>query len=344
MKRVLLVLVVAGCAAEMEPVSVVVSASGGACLTCANNSPVVESYRFHDLNKFGLPNAQGLTLDGFEKDGKTLTLDVVNGYLSGTDAAGTVLVGDELAGAIISISDEAGTLFFLKIRGVMLGNYWAWSPTTHTQPDLEMYDITWAEASKAARDPGAFQPLCPDAVDDNDSLGMPRYWAVVYEGDRIDGKRYTVDKIDRDWFDIGCAGHTVAKLAQTGHTEAATSVGFDTSLDQRQAILKMFAADYCGIGMPFTVTGQPLYWRDDLGYMTSVPTGPVMFETRWSASGVTCLYRPRVDAHPTPDSIAAFGTSVEDDIKRYCGYRPPLCTDLDPDHFNGAHLITGTPL
>jgi len=342
MKRVaMLVVMAAGCGSGLESLGEVQSAGLRECPPsgpCPTNSPVIDTYRFHDLNRLGVPNAQGLSVKGFEVDGKELGLEVENGYLLGRIDPSTVRAGAELAGGVIRIGDELGHEYLIKIDEVGTGAYWA--RLGGTNPPLELYRLSWASAPPDGSIPSDndFSHVCPEPADENDALGMPGFTATLYEGDRIDADTVTVSpKIDTDWFNLGCVGHAVAKLALTGHTEAAKSVGFDTTTAERQAVLKMFAADYCGIGVPFTVAGQPLAFADEYGRMEIGSL--VEFEARWTEHGAACLDVPRVDARPTALSIETFGKSVEDEIKATCS-RPPPCGTPD---FDGAHMITGTP-
>jgi hypothetical protein len=152
--------------------------------------------------------------------------------------------------------------------------------------------------------------------------------------------------VDLSWFNLGCAGSTLAKMALTGHTEGARRArAFDTSLSERQTMLKMLSGDYCGHGNAYTVAGQPLNWRDDHGTMKlaallAQPPLPLVREARWNDKGAACLDKPRVDAHPTPLSDTTFGPDIYDQVMSECVL--PQCDDSSFE-VDGYHLLSATP-
>src|SRR4030095_4550342 len=82
-------IVVAGCS-DLASFGELASPITGTCTPgtpgCNANSPVIESYHFHDLHKRGLyANAQGLRIVDFRYGSKSMVLDVRGGRLSGYD-------------------------------------------------------------------------------------------------------------------------------------------------------------------------------------------------------------------------------------------------------------------
>jgi hypothetical protein len=236
---------------------------------------------------------------------------------------------------------------------VEVGQVASWAqPTTRGPPVmLESYRLDWSElASGTWRDD---RQLCtnPPRRDGDDTLTMTGpyvFHTLLFEGDRIDAKKKSDNSVDDSWFNLGCAGHALAKMALTGHTEASRNAGtFNTTLAERQTMLKMLAADYCGDGTPFTVSGQPLNWRDDRGTMKlaallASPPQPLILESRWTADGAACLDKPRVDVHWTQLGDQVFGPDVYDKVLNNCPAKmPPPCADSS---FNtaGYHLLTAT--
>jgi hypothetical protein len=72
---------------------------------------------------------------------------------------------------------------------------------------------------------------------------------------------------------------------------------------QRQAMLKMFAADYCGNGHAFTVDGQPLVYGDASAWYPLTPTTDRIdpptgyigtIESLWDEHGALCIDTPRL--------------------------------------------------
>ena len=344
----------AGCAVGEDdaPVAVQASESLGDCdaFMCGTNSPQIAEFGFWDLNLppafgfAGAPNNVGMQLVFFVQ-GQTFYLPrVVGGRLVAVDpGGGPTLVSAGLVGGWLYLRN--GTRQFqIRITEVAQVETWA-HRTDGAHVMLESYRLDWTEFLNGAW--GRFRNMCknPPGRENPDLLTMAvannNFRTLLFEGDRIDaaGKRDT--GVDTSWFNLGCAGSALAKMALTGHTEASRIThAFDTTLAERQTILKMFAADYCGSGLPFTIGGQPLAWRDDRGTM-KLPAGPPLVrEARWTPNGAACLDKPRLDAHWTQAGFDAFGSDVYDQVMAVC--QLPACADttLDTD---GYHLLTATP-
>jgi hypothetical protein len=106
----------------------------------------------------------------------------------------------------------------------------------------------------------------------------------------------------------------------------------EASWQERQAMLKMLVADYCGTGRAFTVPGEPLLWQSG---RISYALPPLNLEARWTANGASCLGVPRLNVHPDPGSF--FSENIMTDIIAECGSNlPPQCTDIDPRDYDGA--------
>jgi hypothetical protein len=328
---------------------------------CGTNSPAVDNLGVHDLHGQvnGLPNANKFRIvkitntafpgvlfkQIFSKGGR---LTVTNGVttLTGAQVQNTSLIVETPLGATkyeIKIGDMGRTPYWAQLGGIQ------WATT---------YKMDWDIEALAPGQKRNWKNICtkPPAPNDPDLLGMDAFKVVVFELDEIDAAKKTVTQ-RRDvvtpgdsalWFNIGCAGHALAKLHLTGHTTAAgTAVGFHTTNKQRQATLKMIAADYCGTGYAFTVAGQKLYWLDENPYNT-YPVGFVgKKEAEWTASGAACLNVPRVVQNPTAAGSAIFHTAtVTDmltDIKDVCGFVPPACATTDPADLNGNYIISSNP-
>jgi hypothetical protein len=180
--------------------------------------------------------------------------------------------------------------------------------------------------------------------DRNDLLGMTALTAVMFEGDRIDSVAKTVSpKIDTTWFNIGCAGHAIAKLALTGHTEAARFDGYATTTQERQAMLKMLTGDYCGHGEAFTAPGERLYWRDDHHWMDYLGPVHTPVEARWTPIGAACLGAPRLDVNAPVMWPPGLQMPVISANRAGCPTLMP-CSDLDPAKQDGFHLVSANPL
>jgi len=339
-----------GCA--VEPTTSSASAevtSGTECdvMRCGTNSPVIDGLGFHELNLQGAENAQHMRYARFVQGTLDYTLHVKDGRLWGT-RDGKILQHADLKGAQIIAKLASGKQIAITIVNVGTVHFWAVTPGTApgAVPLIETYDLQWAEFTSSGKGE-KLTPVCGNPARRDDTLGMVVRTAVVFEGDRIDADSKKVSAaIDPTWFNIGCAGHALAKLALTGHTEAARSFGYATTPSERQAMLKMFTGDYCGTGEAFTIPGQPLYWRDDHGWMGDPYPTPVStpVEARWGADGAICLGAPRLDVNIPAATAWPAGLSapIASEILGACPLLPP-CANVDPNDLDGAHLVTANP-
>ncbi|MGH8311591.1 MAG: ADYC domain-containing protein, partial [Steroidobacteraceae bacterium] len=133
---------------------------------------------------------------------------------------------------------------------------------------------------------------------------------------------------DDRWFNLGCARHTLAKLRLTRSTLHTVKSG---AWQQVQATLKMLSADYCGTGKAFTIAGEPIVWKNNVGMKYYFP--PSVLEARWSENGALCLNTPRLESPAYPD--------VELDIAAECA-RPPSCANPDPYATEKFELVTSS--
>src|SRR5688572_16580835 len=96
----LIALVVTGCTTDLDEGTEVASVTGSSCWPNCANSPIVDSYRFHDLSKiYGVPNMQGLRIVDFQIGLKHLRLDVRRGRFLGWEGS-VATEGTALAGAV----------------------------------------------------------------------------------------------------------------------------------------------------------------------------------------------------------------------------------------------------
>jgi ADYC domain-containing protein len=335
----------AGCAfSDLETVEVE-QQLGGNCQdwVCGSNSPVILNHGIDGLWLNHQKSPQGFTFDKFVLNDKLFEMKVKNGVISALGPDGnTVVEGSNLNGAYIYVSWYGQAIYIIRITKVDHTLYWASLGTPQT---VEDYLLEWADADANGAPSGKFENLCSHPESPEHMLGMNQYYTVVFEGDQLHADTKTVDPVtDRQWITFGCAGSAPAKLHLTGHTYAASSAGFTTTIDERTTILKMFVGDYCGTGVPFTVAGQPLTWKDDHDWMaiSGYPTSTL--EARWTVKGAACLNTPRVVAHPTNASEAEFPASlggVEAAIQGTCP-RPPPCTDNSLKN-GGYHMISVNP-
>jgi hypothetical protein len=96
-----------------------------------------------------------------------------------------------------------------------------------------------------------------------------------------------------------------------------------TTIAERQAMLKMFTADYCGAGRSFTVDGQDLHYGDANHWYPGtpsldhsggvIPSGTGSVEALWDDKGAVCLDEPRPARIP-PDARSMGGDPVKRDL------------------------------
>jgi hypothetical protein len=345
-------LMLVGCALDSEPSSTQVEQHipGGVLFCeawgCGMNSPEIDHLGVHDIHGVvgGLPNANGFRVTKIVKAGLLYKqIWSVKSSLVVTGTPGT-LINSGVSGTVVTITNGSST-YEIQIGKLIRVPMWAHvtgGEMTNT------YEIQWDIVAAGGGDQKrVWKNICkkPPVDGSNDLLGMNRFQSVVFENDWIDADRKTVStRPEKFWWNIGCAGHALAKLHLTGHTAGAQAEhGFHSDERMRQTTLKMITADYCGTGFAFTVAGQKLGWTDQFAWNEYSVGFVGKKEAEWTEKGVSCLNTPRVDANPTPIGSATFLT-LEDSIKEECGYwRPDYCKDADITNLNGTHMISANP-
>jgi ADYC domain-containing protein len=333
-------LVCAGCEAPPNIVETTHAIGGdGGCPVwgCGSNSPVIDAIELFDLNELGEYNTPGFRVVKFEKywanAWRQYRPDVRNGELVARNLATGAIVheGAAIAGARFELYNEnRNTFYYLIVAKTEPVGLWAKGPNGYATGNAYYLMWTYKDFPKEAHQ------VCGES-DDGD--GLAPFEAVLFDGDRIDADNLRVVGQNKDWFNIGCKGHALAKQHLTGNTWAAGQLlGITTTLDQRTANLKMITADYCGKGHPMTQPHVPLHWKDESGWWSDVEMTDTI-EARWTADGAACLETPRVDAHP-PDPYL-LPEDVETMIGKTC-VRPPPCSDLTMA-MDGAHVLSANP-
>jgi hypothetical protein len=339
-----LVAAVAACAVEPVDEPPVFTPYNGNCppLECTNSSDLLYQ-GIHDLHLRGQPNNRNITIEGHPKTnraqiysaaGDAYDLHVKQGRLFGVDRNGHRLEHGDLAGAEIRLLQGGVPLYNLHIhsaRDVLI--------TVGPQDPHEVYVMTWRgpEDPVTTRRPAcnyAYEqpPVVLHKGDPDDYLNMLPGELLVFEGDRVDVRAKTMNRDkdwNPDWFNFGCAGRTLAKMELLRETQRMQGPNPDWA--RRQAVLKMLVADYCGFGAPFTVTGIPLVWSNNLQVGYGAPNQGI--EARWTERGATCLTRPRIDAFPVPQFPDIWLV-----IDQTCSL--PACTNTDLQDFTDTRVIS----
>jgi hypothetical protein len=321
---------------------------------CGNsNSPEIDNQGVHEFDTTFRQASGGFQLVDYSKNGISYTPVVSQATLTGQDGSGHVVLHDggqnasSLFGSQFLVKNVNSHLeYIIRIDGVGSAPYFAkpngLAMTTPT------YLVNWIVAQNGQPKAGAdWKNICHSPpADPSTTLGMDRFHAVLFEGDRIDATKKVVEAVDRSWFNIGCAGAALSKQHLDGHTQGAMELSpeFSSTLEQRTAHLKMLAADYCGSGVPLTISGQKLNYTDDSGWMPYASSAPVL-EARWKAEGASCLNLPRVKANSSAAARDAF-PDIEAAISDACAMlgkpRPPACLGTASEFFD-HHILSANP-
>lgn len=307
---------------------------------CGANSPRIDNQGFHELQKYGLKNDEGIAITGFVKNGVSYQLDVTGNALSGT-RPGDLIEHDLLVGAEIHVSVHGVDEWRIQITAVGSAPFFV---AASGLPDaVETYVLEYGHSLKNDP-PTTWTNVCGglwvppedwihvgDTMVNAETLGQAPVDSILFDSDRIDASKMTLnDRADTNWFNIGCAGHTLSKLFLTRNMIASQGSSSRSKHDERQATLKLLTGDYFGDGTPFTVAGQRIDWQGG-GVSYFSPPGPL--EARWDANGATCLNTPRMSHPTTAEGGAAFPdieTAITQHAKDVGRDRPRPCRPASP--------------
>lgn len=314
--------------------SAVVNGNGDACpkLGCSSNSAYLGPTEFHELEETGTyANAEGLYLKGLVKNGVTWRPDVTGtvliGYrwvLVGGMLTRQTLSGANLVNAELVVKNGDGSLEYrIKITNASQNQQFWQAPLTY----VNTYELKWKQVVPA--DSGDFVPVCknPPNPESEDGPIQNTIESILFTGDRYDTDTLTVTASTpaeaTTWFNIGCAGTVLAKLALNRHTDATKSTQVTTSRARRQAMLKMYTSDVCGTGDALTVSGTPLRWWNYENTLTSKVIPTASKEALWTANGAICL-----DVHRLNGTANDMTKQIADACKRADRPVPPRCSDV----------------
>ena len=331
-------------AGDDENVGVTEQDVGAGCSpwVCGSNDPYLSVF-FHELSEKGAVNAEGLKLLGIEMaPGDMWSVDVVNGkiWAKKPGFASTAAV----AGKRMRVVGN-GKKYWLNIT---------WQGNTNYYPVgsgvTPAYRIKYVEDS----DPDQVQTfICSNPGQyqgEYDTLFQDKFTVVLFEGERYNATTKRIVGYDNSWFNVGCAGHVLAKMHLTHHSSVgALTPGYATTANERQTMMKMYTADYCKDGTSFTIGGEKLSWKDDHGWLPHYyPVATLSLEARWDKDGPICLETPRLKGSADPLALFLWPGGVDAAITARCpATRPPTCSsigqNLDPDKTEGAHLTSANP-
>jgi len=295
------------------------------------------AFRTLHLDRMRL-NPQGLRIKEFTAQGDDLQVEVTGQLLSGVHGTKRV-EGESLIGAALTLehvdvrAKSADGSYVLKITGVRDEEFWA-----NCVPGSKACGAVPAKARlyafEAWSSDGCKVELCRPGLTDDYQGGLSGT-AVIFRGDYYNDD-YTIRTSppqpgDDDVFNIACVGTDIAKLHLLRHTSAADPAEGQPTANQRQALLRLFAADYCGIGHPFTKDGTRIKlglrstrWQPSPASGFALPTSPVDGPQRsrqapgtlnawWTDAGASCIDVPRIAEYTLGD------------INLTCGHAVPAC-------------------
>lgn len=294
--------------ASTEQAGTVYDGNGDSCPKwgCSSNSAYLGPSEFHELDETGgTPNKEGFRITSFTKNGVSYRVNVTGTtlvgqqYLWGQGWVNT-LTDQNLVGAELNVDSANGTRYAIKIYAVSnVQKFWQGPAGT-----VNTYELQWRQVYPASTH---YTPVCkdpPSRIDGEDKAWLKVSEAILFTGDRYDVDTLTVTatgpRAAGPWFNIGCAGTVLAKLALNRFTDATAVPGAVTTWAQRQSMLKMYTSDVCGHGDALTKVGTALRWWSSNGWASS-PIAVNSHEAYWNENGAICLDTHRL--HGTLDDM-----------------------------------------
>jgi hypothetical protein len=304
----------AGCAADPEAALLTTAAKKQeTCpdVGCGDNSPLIGGILGIGIAELTNPtplgpgafNGQGVRIVGMTRGGTDYRLNVQGYNLRATSDMGLPsLMTTMLVGSRIELETEGGDTYFLYILDAHEDvTFWIGAPSR-----VWTYRLGWS-TSPADEWPA---DVCPLVAPPHEGWGEAGVEAVFFRGERYDAEARTVIAIGDeagDWFNIACAGSSIFKMFLNRLTEVSRDAAHPSVKWMRTAMLKMYAADYCGTGKAFTRIGKELRWQNVPAWRTLDQTRlgeldeldvPIAYEAMWTDGGALCLDTPRMADEP----------------------------------------------
>jgi hypothetical protein len=314
---------------------------------CQSNSPLIDGLEFHELEENGLPNLEGFRLAGLYQpaSGRWYDVNVAGARIIAESRDPSVypsIAGTNLINSYMVVLAPTGVYYRIIIKNVSnVTKFWVGN-----QNLIETYELVYTKHFTPA-DPRPMCKYAPGRLDPEGNFWLKPLEAIVFTGDRYETSTMDVTAASYaaagDWFNIGCAGSALAKLHLNRHTTAGSDSTHQTSLNRRQAMLKMYVADVCGNGFSSTRQGTPLVW-ENFTHWQNLPAAVSGYEGFWGSNGMLCMEHHRLENDP--DWAVAGG--IRDQIISSCGSLPPTCSSLYPGFPNvaypfNAYLKTAIP-
>jgi hypothetical protein len=249
----------------------------------ANNGISLNGISLNGISLNGI-SLNGISLNGISLNGVSVNGTAVNGIsLNGISLNGISLNGISLNGISLNGISLNGTDFIGAHMKAELSN----SDTL----ELRIDDIAPLEGSNsdilayavsASVDDG-WVPLCGYDTDGSvkRALAVPGTWNLQTGAWSDDGGA----------FSFACRKASVAKCVEFGYK---TWLGY---ADHQHACVRMLRADYCGDGVPHTITGTLINLYDNAGVQADTESWPV--DAEWGPDGALCLNHIRGGSQPS---------------------------------------------
>lgn len=315
---------------------------------CGGNSNIIDGTQFGHLSLDGDYNPEGLRLVQVRKGASTYKLEVrgdvpraVNNKLGVP-----VLSGMGLVGAALEIERQGqAALMYIHIIGARQElTFWVGD-----EDPIWTFRLEWSFSPDPTETMRG--PVCPQ-IADTVLWGNAAVEAIFFRGDLYDRHAKTVTAIGRDtgrWFNIACAGSVPAKLHAIRLTTAGSDEDHSSTIEDRRAGVKMYAADYCGTGKSFTQLGEELAWQNLHDWngpthpLDNLPALPTEYEAIWTETGAVCMDVARLGDTPAEADL------WEDLVLEECegaGHVLPPCTglgDFPDDWKTRGYLLSADP-
>jgi ADYC domain-containing protein len=301
---------------------------------CGMNSPTLaDGVVFDELDSsMTQPDRHGIKILSARQGGHSVRLHIDRHFIIAfaTDGSGMVYQGYSLIGTVVEL-DKKGTRYQLLIDDFQPQALTFWAGDT--KEPVPFYRIL----VKLPTDGQFKTPICMPDRPLETVWGPVAHHAIAFTGDHYVPELKTVSDAARGtpWFNLACAGTATAKMHLARHTNAGAwtaatwhtgmdvldpGAPFHTDVGQRQAMLKMYTADYCGTGTAFTADGQPLLYDDAKHWYvppagvprliensdgTLSPAGAAI-EALWTPNGAACVSALRL---VSPSIVPCLGGS-----------------------------------
>lgn len=329
MKRLLaLFALTSGCSSALDEPEVVFSKEECPDGGCGLNAAFVHGAYFGELNFAGIENSQGFSLTGYFNLPPTgVKLDVVDNRLVALDGGGLVVAqGAALVNSGFMLEREGKQYPVTVVEVHRRTMYWA-----KPQP-VESYRFKYLQVEDATT---AMVDVCPAEVGVDNTL---RHDAVVFEHERYIEETKQIDTSDlANWFNVACLAGGAGKTFMMRFAIASSNPPtITTTVQERQAMINAWTANYCGDGRSFTTTGHPLRMRDSKQWIPKTPawswTTPATlksYEAIFNETGAVCLDTPRLATGNADDDKAA-RAEIDDHCLAHGRPAIPRCTDVAP--------------